>query len=204
VAEDADDAVRDGPSVDHVQGPCNVRSPQRHVGVVHSLEPVHGDHAQHVERRGRRLQSWARSTWPNHVSETGGSITTLAPRTVSTAMRMLDNVIDINFYTMPRSAPFEPAASAGRPWPDGLSGRASGYASALCLGRRRLLSPTESMEAISAFTRSRHRSISRPSAVAIRASRARCGRRGFCRSTPSSCSRTRVRRVEIDLAQRTA
>ena len=30
--------------------PCNVRSPQQHVGVVHCSEPVHGNHAEHQRR----------------------------------------------------------------------------------------------------------------------------------------------------------
>ena len=36
VAQDALDAVRDRPSLDHLQDACNIRSPQQHVGVVHS------------------------------------------------------------------------------------------------------------------------------------------------------------------------
>ena len=35
---------------------CNVRSPQQHVGVVHSSQPVHRDHAQHQRHRDRRVQ----------------------------------------------------------------------------------------------------------------------------------------------------
>ena len=35
---------------------CNVRSPQQHVGVVHSLQPVHRDHAEHQRHRDRGLQ----------------------------------------------------------------------------------------------------------------------------------------------------
>ena len=35
---------------------CNVRSPQQHVGVVHSSQPVHRDHAEHQRDRDRRLQ----------------------------------------------------------------------------------------------------------------------------------------------------
>ena len=36
--------------------PCNIRSPQEPCGVVHSLQPLHRDHAQHLGRRNRRLQ----------------------------------------------------------------------------------------------------------------------------------------------------
>ncbi|WP_420920409.1 hypothetical protein [Burkholderia mallei] len=35
-AQDARDAVRDGPPWITFKDPCNVRSPQQHVGVVHS------------------------------------------------------------------------------------------------------------------------------------------------------------------------
>ncbi|MCK7501213.1 MAG: hypothetical protein MZW92_72140 [Comamonadaceae bacterium] len=42
---------------------CNVRSPQQHVGVVHSVQPVHRDHAQHQRHRDRGVQPGQRSTW---------------------------------------------------------------------------------------------------------------------------------------------
>ena len=57
VAQDADHAVRDRASLDHVQGslqsalaaaPCRRRS---------FVEPLHRDHAEHVRRRDRGLQS---------------------------------------------------------------------------------------------------------------------------------------------------
>ena len=56
VAEDAVDAVRDGPSVDHVQG-C-VQRPLAAVARRHGaqLQPVHRDHAQHQRHRDRRVQ----------------------------------------------------------------------------------------------------------------------------------------------------
>ena len=41
---------------------CNVRSPQQHVGVVHSLQPVHRDHAQHRPTTRSRSATSARST----------------------------------------------------------------------------------------------------------------------------------------------
>ena len=56
VAQDAVDAVRDRPSLDHVQGPV-----QRPLAAAArrrraQLEPVHRDHAQHQRRRDRGLQ----------------------------------------------------------------------------------------------------------------------------------------------------
>ena len=35
---------------------ANIRSPQQHVGVVHSLQPLHRDHAQHQRGRDRGVQ----------------------------------------------------------------------------------------------------------------------------------------------------
>ena len=46
-------------------------------------------------------------------------------------VRMLDNVIDINYYPIPEAANLQPQAPAGRARPDGLPG--------LPLGPRRLL-----------------------------------------------------------------
>jgi len=80
---------------------CNLRSPQQHVGVVHSSNLC------------------TEITLNTSGSETAvcnlGSVNLLAhlkddqldreklARTVSTAMRMLDNVVDINFYATPKA-----------------------------------------------------------------------------------------------------
>ncbi|WP_341742984.1 ribonucleoside-diphosphate reductase subunit alpha [Azonexus hydrophilus] len=80
---------------------CNLRSPQQHVGVVHSSNLC------------------TEITLNTSDSETAvcnlGSVNLLAhlkdgqldreklARTVSTAMRMLDNVVDINFYATPKA-----------------------------------------------------------------------------------------------------
>ena len=86
--------------------PCNIRSPQQHVGVVHSLQPVHRDHAQHQRQRNRGLQPGLGQ--PARPPEgTGGRHLALdhdkLKRTVSVAMRMLDNVIDINYYAVAKA-----------------------------------------------------------------------------------------------------
>ena len=68
VAQDADDAVRDRPSLDHVQGRL-----QRALAAAarrrRPLEqPVHRDHAQHRRRPRSRSATSARSTWPQHIA----------------------------------------------------------------------------------------------------------------------------------------
>ena len=50
-----------------------------------------------------RSATSARSTWPTHVGADGARRRHGCERTVRTAMRMLDNVIDINFYTIPEA-----------------------------------------------------------------------------------------------------
>ncbi len=76
--------------------PCNVRSPQDHVGVVHSsnlcteITLNNNAHETAVCNLGSINLS-------RHVTEDGLNQYLLS-QTVKTAMRILDNVIDINFY----------------------------------------------------------------------------------------------------------
>jgi ribonucleoside-diphosphate reductase alpha chain len=66
--------------------------------------------------------TWARSTCRS-TSRTANLISTNCASTVRTAIRMLDNVIDINYYSVPqRSNPI--SAIVRSVWPDGLPGRA--------------------------------------------------------------------------------
>jgi ribonucleoside-diphosphate reductase alpha chain len=83
--------------------PCNVRSPQQHAGVVHSsnlcteitLNTTAADGAAEVAVCNLASVNLAR-----HVEPDGIDVEKLG-RTVRTAVRMLDNVVDINFYTIP-------------------------------------------------------------------------------------------------------
>ncbi|GAA3868182.1 ribonucleoside-diphosphate reductase subunit alpha [Saccharothrix violaceirubra] len=81
--------------------PCNVRSPQRHVGVVHSsnlcTEITLNTAADEVA-----VCNLGSVNLANHVTPDGLDRDRVA-RTVRTAVRMLDNVIDINFYTIPEA-----------------------------------------------------------------------------------------------------
>ncbi|WP_454917698.1 ribonucleoside-diphosphate reductase subunit alpha [Xanthobacter sediminis] len=81
--------------------PCNLRSPQQHVGVVHSsnlcTEITLNTSADEVA-----VCNLGSVNLPAHVTAEGLDLDHLK-RTVSMAMRMLDNVIDINFYTIPEA-----------------------------------------------------------------------------------------------------
>ncbi len=80
---------------------CNLRSPQQHAGVVHSsnlcTEITLNTSADEVA-----VCNLGSVNLAAHVAEGGLDQARLA-RTVATAMRMLDNVIDINFYTIPEA-----------------------------------------------------------------------------------------------------
>lgn len=81
--------------------PCNLRSPQQHAGVVHSsnlcTEITLNTAADEVAVCNLGSVNLLR-----HVSQDGIDHAKLQ-RTVSVALRMLDNVIDINFYTIPEA-----------------------------------------------------------------------------------------------------
>src|SRR5687767_2592916 len=81
--------------------PCNVRSPQQHVGVVHSsnLCTEITLNTSHDEIAVCNLGS---INLLSHLTE-GGLDFAKIKRTISTAMRMLDNVIDINYYAVDKA-----------------------------------------------------------------------------------------------------
>jgi ribonucleoside-diphosphate reductase alpha chain len=81
--------------------PCNIRSPQSHVGVVHSSN-LCTEITLNTSKDEVAVCNLGSVNLLNHVTEKGLDLDRLA-RTVGTAMRMLDNVIDINFYTIPES-----------------------------------------------------------------------------------------------------
>ena len=126
--------------------PCNLRSPQQHVGVVHSsnlcTEITLNTSAQEVA-----VCNLGSINLANHITDSGLDQVRLR-RTVRTAMRMLDNVIDINFYTVP-----EARASNLRHRPVGLG--IMGYQDALYRMRIPFTSPAavrfadQSMERLS-------------------------------------------------------
>ena len=81
--------------------PCNIRSPQGHVGIVHSSN-LCTEITLNTSKDEVAVCNLGSVNLPNHVTEKRLDLDRLA-RTVGTAMRMLDNVIDINFYTIPET-----------------------------------------------------------------------------------------------------
>lgn len=81
--------------------PCNIRSPQGHIGVVHSSN-LCTEITLNTSKDEVAVCNLGSVNLANHVTEAGLDLDRLA-RTVGTAMRMLDNVIDINFYTIPEA-----------------------------------------------------------------------------------------------------
>jgi ribonucleoside-diphosphate reductase alpha chain len=87
--------------------PCNVRSPQDHTGVIHSsnLCTEITLNTSHDETAVCNLGS---VVLDSHLTDEGELDLTKLKETVSTAVRALDNVIDINFY------PTDSAANANQ------------------------------------------------------------------------------------------
>jgi len=81
--------------------PCNVRSPQQHVGVVHSSN-LCTEITLNTNREEIAVCNLGSINLPAHLTAAGLDRELLA-ETVSVAMRMLDNVIDINHYPVPQA-----------------------------------------------------------------------------------------------------
>jgi ribonucleoside-diphosphate reductase alpha chain len=81
--------------------PCNLRSPQQHTGVVHSSN-LCTEITLNTNQREIAVCNLGSINLAKHVSEKGIDRNRLK-KTATTAMRMLDNVIDINFYTVPEA-----------------------------------------------------------------------------------------------------
>ena len=81
--------------------PCNLRSPQQHVGVVHSsnlcTEITLNTNADEIA-----VCNLGSVNLVNHIVDGQLDLAKLE-RTVRTAVRMLDNVIDINYYSVPQA-----------------------------------------------------------------------------------------------------
>jgi ribonucleoside-diphosphate reductase alpha chain len=78
--------------------PCNLRSPQQHVGVVHSSN-LCTEITLNTNKDEIAVCNLGSVNLPQHIDENGLNLEKLQ-RTVSTAVRMLDNVIDINYYSV--------------------------------------------------------------------------------------------------------
>ncbi|MGI8310465.1 ribonucleoside-diphosphate reductase subunit alpha [Saccharopolyspora hattusasensis] len=81
--------------------PCNLRSPQQHSGVVHSSN-LCTEITLNTSTDEVAVCNLGSINLARHVDADGIDAAKLE-RTTSTAVRMLDNVIDINFYTIPEA-----------------------------------------------------------------------------------------------------
>ncbi|MBL4847599.1 MAG: ribonucleoside-diphosphate reductase subunit alpha [Planctomycetes bacterium] len=80
--------------------PCNIRSPQGHVGVVHSSN-LCTEITLNTSDREIAVCNLGSVNLVNHITPEGTLDVAKLETTIQTAMRMLDNVIDINLYTVP-------------------------------------------------------------------------------------------------------
>jgi ribonucleoside-diphosphate reductase alpha chain len=81
--------------------PCNLRSPQQHAGVIHSSN-LCTEITLNTSDDEVAVCNLGSVNLLNHIAD-GALDDARLKRTVTTAMRMLDNVIDINFYTIPEA-----------------------------------------------------------------------------------------------------
>ncbi len=81
--------------------PCNLRSPQQHVGVVHSSN-LCTEITLNTSDTEIAVCNLGSVNLAAHVDENGLNLEKLE-RTINTAMRMLDNVIDYNYYSVPQA-----------------------------------------------------------------------------------------------------
>jgi ribonucleoside-diphosphate reductase alpha chain len=81
--------------------PCNLRSPQSHVGVVHSSN-LCTEITLNTSDDEIAVCNLGSVNLAAHVKDGALDLAKLE-RTVTTAMRMLDNVIDYNYYSVPQA-----------------------------------------------------------------------------------------------------
>jgi ribonucleoside-diphosphate reductase alpha chain len=81
--------------------PCNIRSPQQHVGVVHSSN-LCTEITLNTNKDEIAVCNLGSVNLPRHIDENGLNLEKLQ-QTVRTAVRMLDNVININYYSVPQA-----------------------------------------------------------------------------------------------------
>lgn len=80
---------------------CNVRSPQQHVGAVHSSN-LCTEITLNTNQDEIAVCNLGSINLVNHVDENGLDQEKLK-KSITTAVRMLDNVIDINYYSVPQA-----------------------------------------------------------------------------------------------------
>jgi len=81
--------------------PCNLRSPQQHQGVIHSSN-LCTEITLNTSKTEIAVCNLGSINLPAHVID-GKLDAAKLQKTVKTAIRMLDNVIDINYYSVPEA-----------------------------------------------------------------------------------------------------
>jgi ribonucleoside-diphosphate reductase alpha chain len=81
--------------------PCNIRSPQQHVGVVHSSN-LCTEITLNTDKDEIAVCNLGSVNLAQHTTADGIDLVKLE-KTIKTAVRMLDNVIDINYYSVPQA-----------------------------------------------------------------------------------------------------
>ncbi|MFZ6772043.1 ribonucleoside-diphosphate reductase subunit alpha [Undibacterium sp. SXout7W] len=81
--------------------PCNIRSPQQHVGVVHSSN-LCTEITLNTNESEIAVCNLGSVNMPAHMKD-GQLDHVKLQKTIRTAMRMLDNVIDINYYAVEKA-----------------------------------------------------------------------------------------------------
>ena len=83
--------------------PCNIRSPQQHVGVVHSSN-LCTEITLNTSRDEIAVCNLGSINLVKHIDPKTNKLDQVKlSKTIKTAIRMLDNVIDINFYSVPQA-----------------------------------------------------------------------------------------------------
>ncbi|MGB0559329.1 MAG: ribonucleoside-diphosphate reductase subunit alpha [Pseudohongiellaceae bacterium] len=80
---------------------CNVRSPQQHTGTIHSSN-LCTEITLNTNQDEIAVCNLGSVNLVNHINENGLNQEKLK-KTITTAIRMLDNVIDINYYSVPQA-----------------------------------------------------------------------------------------------------
>ena len=81
--------------------PCNIRSPQSHAGVVHSSN-LCTEITLNTSEDEIAVCNLGSVNLPQHLNDEGLDVEKLE-KTINTAMRMLDNVIDYNYYSVAKA-----------------------------------------------------------------------------------------------------
>ena len=81
---------------------CNLRSPQQHTGVIHSSN-LCTEITLNTSNDEIAVCNLGSINIPNHLDGQGNLDKEKLEKNVTTAIRMLDNVIDINYYAVPQA-----------------------------------------------------------------------------------------------------